>query len=258
MVSMSVPLGFSIFAILLGLILGSFGNVLIYRLPKEKSIGGRSYCPHCKRTLGIIDLIPVVSFVLLRARCRTCRKPISWQYPLVELSSGFLFLYALQADLVAAPSFAVGVLSALLLGLCLWLLLLIALTDAKTALIPDALNIPFLVFSLLHGYINGLDLITPAVIGSGFFAAQWVISRGRWVGTGDIVLAAGIGAFLGSVPLLLLALWIAYVSGAIVAVILLIHKKKTMQSRLAFGPFLVGGACVAFVWGEQIVRLVGL
>ena len=151
-----------------------------------------------------------------------------------------------------------GPLSALLLGLCLWLLLLIALTDAKTALIPDALNIPFLVFSLLHGYINGLDLITPAVIGSGFFAAQWVISRGRWVGTGDIVLAAGIGAFLGSVPLLLLALWIAYVSGAIVAVILLIHKKKTMQSRLAFGPFLVGGACVAFVWGEQIVRLVGL
>lgn len=252
---MSVPLSFSVFAVLLGLILGSFGNVLLYRLPEGKSIGGRSHCPHCKRTLGIIDLIPVVSFVLLRARCRTCKKAISFQYPLIELSSGLLFLYALQVDFAVAPSFALGVLSALLLGFCLWFLLLIAVTDAWTALIPDALNIPLLVLSLLHGYINGLELIAPAVIGAGFFAAQWGISRGRWVGTGDILLAAGIGAFLGDVPLLLVALWIAYVSGAVVAVILLIHKKKTMQSRLAFGPFLVGGAFVALMWGGKILGM---
>ena len=240
------PTPLSLFAFVFGTILGSFGNVLILRLPEANSIGGRSACPRCGRTLRALDLIPLLSFVLLRAKCRTCRERISWQYPLVELVSGFLFLIALRIEFPF-------LLPALLLGILLWLLFLIAITDARTGMIPDALNIPFLLIALLYAHLLGAPALLPAAVGGGFFALQWIASRGAWVGSGDILLAAGIGALLGSVPLLLLAFFFAYVSGAFCAVILLSRGKKKMESRLAFGPFLVGGAFVSFFCGERIL-----
>lgn len=242
-----------VFFFLSGLILGSFGNVLILRLPAGRSIGGRSGCPKCGRTLRIIDLIPVLSFVMLGARCRSCQKKISWQYPLVEIASGCLFVIALYASLQTGTSSLIVV---ILTALCLWLLLLIGVTDARTATIPDALSVPLIILALLRTYLIGGSIIIPAAIGGGFFAVQWIASRGRWVGSGDILLAAGIGAFLGSVPLLLFSLWISYVAGALVAVSLLLGKKKTMNGRLAFGPFLVAGAMVSFVSGDRILGMI--
>ena len=103
------PAPFTVLFFLLGLVLGSFGNVLICRLPEAVGIGGRSACPRCAATIRIRDLLPVVSFFLLRARCRSCGERISWQYPLVEIGSGVLFVYALQRMM---PSFPL----ALLLG----------------------------------------------------------------------------------------------------------------------------------------------
>lgn len=248
--AMDMPLPFVFFVFVVGIVFGSFGNVLICRLPKGKSIGGHSACPRCGAALSIGELIPVISFVVLRARCRSCKRAISWQYPLVEIASGLLFLFAffwMSPDLVRS----------FLLAFCLWLMLLIAVTDAKTATIPDTLNIPFLVLGIAHAYMNDLSFLLPAIIGAGFFAVQWVVSRGRWVGSGDIILAAGLGAFLGSIPLLLLALWFAYMTGAAWAAVLLIRRKKGMESQLAFGPFLILGTVVSLVAGEGVLRWMG-
>lgn len=194
----------------------------------------------------MLDLIPVVSFLFLRARCRMCKNAISWQYPLVELISGMIFLYALHHEF---PSIGLSI----LLGVSFWLLLLIAVTDAKTSMIPDALTIPFILLSVLFSTLKGSPFLLPAIIGGGFFGLQWLLNRGKWVGSGDIILAIGIGAFLGNIPLLLLSLWIAYVLGAFFAVILLLQKQKALTSRLAFGPFLIVGAVVAFGWGQKIL-----
>ncbi len=265
---MSVPLGFSIFAVLLGLVLGSFGNVLIFRLPEGKSIGGRSRCPHCKRTLGIIDLVPVLSFLLLRARCRTCRGAISFQYPLVELASGLLFLYAFQAAFTA-PSPHAFVMAALLV-VSLWLLLLIAVTDARTSLIPDALSVPLVLCAFLRAALFWSPvphdlwpvfpflLLQGAVISAGFFALQWLVSRGRWVGSGDIILAAGIGFLLMDPSLVIVAIGLAYILGAAFACMLLLMGRATRKTQVPFGPFLAAGTFITILFGENILaRLLG-
>ncbi|MSR86743.1 prepilin peptidase [Candidatus Peribacteria bacterium] len=248
---MPIHPAFVVIILAMGISMGSFGNVLLYRLPLGRSIGGRSRCPHCKHVLSPWELVPLMSFMVLGARCRKCRRPISWQYPLVEAAAGAVFLIAFFREFPSIPAVA-------LLGLCLWLLLLIAVVDAKTATIPDAFNIPFLLLAVLRSFVAGEPFLIAMVIGAGFFASQWAFSKGRWVGSGDIILAAGIGALLAEVRLILLALWVAYISGAIVAVFMLSMKKKKMRSRLAFGPFLVAGAMVAFLFGERVLGMVGL
>lgn len=230
-----------------GLTFGSFGNVLVCRLPVRQTLRGRSRCPCCNRSLSPQELIPVVSYVVLRGRCSTCKEPISCQYPLVELASAIVFLYALlHTDF--------QLLHALLLGFALWLLLLIAVVDAKTQSIPDILNITFLIISVAYGAASGhLDAIAP-VIGAGFFAAQWAVSRGRWVGSGDIILAAGIGALLGSWMVTVFALGLAYVLGAIVVSAILIFRRD-MSDHIAFGPFLAAGALIALITGPTVLAV---
>ena len=257
----------NIFSFVLGAVFGSFGNVLIYRLPEGKSIGGRSRCPHCKRALGIIDLVPVLSFVVLGARCRTCRKNISWQYPLVEFVSGLLFLWTLHREFTSMEAFSgYWFLQAALLALCLWLLLLIAIVDCRTGMIPDALNIPFVLLAFLYSVLwwhVGIWffpvfvtlVFQGALIGGGFFAVQWLVSRGRWVGSGDVILGTGIGFLLTDPLLVILALGVSYILGAVVASVLLLMGKVTRKSHLPFGPYLVAGTFVTLFWGEQILEL---
>src|SRR5687767_9492932 len=103
-VSVNVPLSFEVFAILFGLAFGSFGNVLVYRLPLGKSLWGRSKCPSCRRKLTAMELIPVLSFLFLKGKCRSCKKRLSWQYPLVELASAGVFLFALEYQFPSIPS----------------------------------------------------------------------------------------------------------------------------------------------------------
>jgi leader peptidase (prepilin peptidase)/N-methyltransferase len=232
----------------LGLVLGSFGNVLVFRVPEAESIGGRSHCPGCGYQLAIHDLVPVLSFLWLRGRCRKCRKPISVQYPLVELCSGLLFLGALAHE-------GFDPLRGFLLGTSLWLLLLIAVIDARKGLIPDALSFPFIAAGVLHGFLLPHFPLLPLLMGGGFFAAQWLVSRGRWVGSGDILLGIGIGAATGAWPLLLVALFASYILGSVVAGYLLLRKRKTMEGTLAFGPFLCVGTFVSVFWGPAILRV---
>ncbi len=234
-----------VFAVL-GSVFGSFGNVLIFRLPAQQSIGGRSHCPHCGRSLRVRELIPVLSYIALRARCAGCRKPIHWQYPLVEAVSAGLFVFSLINTQYA-------LLPGMLLAFALWLLLLMAVIDARTSLIPDALSFPFLFIALVFQLAarNSIDL-TGLIVCGGFFAAQWLVSRGRWVGSGDILLGGGIGLLVGSWRDALIVLFFAYVIGAAVASILLISGRKTIDQALPFGPFLVVGGFIAVVFGDVI------
>jgi prepilin signal peptidase PulO-like enzyme (type II secretory pathway) len=230
-----------LFVFVLGAVLGSFGNVVVLRGERNESLGGRSYCPACKRQLSWIDLVPVASYVWLRGKCRTCKAPISVQYPLVELLSGVLFVAAFtHQDFDGTSSVA--------LAIALWLLLLIAVQDLRTGLISDALNIPFVIASLTYAL---LTLVVPweaVLICGGFLGIQWLVSRGTWVGSGDVILACGIGALARTLPGAATALFAAYILGAVIAAALLLTRKKTLAGSVPFGPFLALGGCIAVFW----------
>jgi len=233
----------------LGLVAGSFGNVLIARLPKGGSILGRSKCPKCNRTLKVQELIPVLSFVFQQGKCSGCNKSISWVYPFVEITSGLLFL----ASYILVIPDSVG---ALLLALTLWLLLLISVIDAQTKTIPDALSIALIVVAVLSSHTGGLLSWTGPALGAGFFAAQWLISRGKWLGSGDILLGAGIGALLGNWWFMTVCLFWAYVTGALWAIALLIFKRAGRGTQIPFGPFLALGALITVFYGNYIIDFI--
>lgn len=242
--------GSALFFLVLGLVLGSFGNVLIVRLPKGESIMGRSHCPRCRKTLGFTELIPILSYILQSGRCRGCEKSISIRYPLVELGSGALFVLA-SVRHAFFPH-------ALLLALALWLLLLIALIDAETQTISDLLSVPLVITGFIYGTATGFFPIFGPAIAAGVFGLQWILSRGRWVGSGDIILGVGIGALMGTAPMTLLWLWISYVGGAIVALILLVLRRAHLSSKLPFAPFLAGGAAVTVFFGGWMLEAWGI
>ncbi|MBI1971500.1 MAG: prepilin peptidase [Candidatus Wildermuthbacteria bacterium] len=237
-----------------GLAVGSFLNSVIWRLEKGESFFyGRSYCPHCRHTLSWRDLIPVLSFVLLRGRCRYCSKPISLQYPLVELATGILFVLVfryLNFD-IANVIYLLTIVS---------ILITIFVYDLKHFIIPDQLVYPaiavsgiwYLVSSIQDTRYEILDTAYSA-LGAVFFLAVYLVSRGRWLGFGDVKLALLMGLFLGW-PNVLVALFAAVVLGAVAGLALIALKEKTMKSEIPFGPFLVAGTFVALFFGKALVN----
>ena len=239
---------------LIGLTLGSFGNVLVYRIAAGQSIGGRSRCPSCRRTLRAIDLVPIVSYVLLGGRCRRCHARISLRYPLVEAGSMLLFL------LVAwwwpdAPLFAY------LSGVCLYFLFLIALEDAESQEISDALTLLLgcaviaLVFakSATQGDLAAafIDALTGAAIALVWFGGQWLVSRGRMMGAGDIFLGIVIGFWLGWFDTIVM-LALSYIVGACVILVMLgVGVRSFDERRIAFAPFLAIGTLLAILGAGQ-------
>lgn len=232
---------------LLGLVFGSFGMVVIARIPEGKHVGGRSHCPRCKHVLGAAELIPLFSFLLLQGHCRHCHRSISIAYPLTELLSAFLFVLAVIIG--SSP------LSSLLLAFSLWLLMLIAIIDARTQTIHDALNLSFIAVSIAYMVAIGRVQIVGALFLTLFFGAQWIVSRGRWVGSGDILLGAGIGFLLGGFAPSLLCLGLAYVIGALVATFLLLTKRATRRSHIPFGPFLAVSALIVLLAGDRLLSV---
>lgn len=233
---------------LFGLALGSFGNVLVFRLPHGHSVSGRSHCPHCNKVLVPLELIPVVSFLLQGGKCRGCGQRISLQYPLIELFSAALFVFALSfAGYLWIP--------ALCLGMALWALLLIAATDIRTQLIPDLLTGIAALFGLLFQLTHGQFPIFAPLLGLAFFGLQWVISRGRWVGSGDVFLGAAIGFVLGYLSETIWCLLFAYILGALWSIVLLARKKGAMDERIAFGPFLIAAAFIVLLLSPDLPLL---
>lgn len=242
-----------IILIIAGLIAGSFINALTFRFEDPKKMLGRSQCVKCKHTLGFWDLIPVFSFLFLKGKCRYCKKPISIQYPIVELVTAILFVALYLYVFTNWYSF-------ILLILISVILISIFIIDLKTLYIPDYLVysgiVLALVLVLLQYILEGQNLIPPligAVVGGGFFLLVVAISKGKWMGTGDIKLGALLGIILGY-PLILVGLFSAFAIGGVVGLFLLLRKIKSRKDEIPLGPFLIIGFYIALFFGQTIIN----
>lgn len=249
-----------------GLTVGSFLNCVIYRLEQKQSfLKGRSYCPYCKHTLFWQDLIPVFSFLILRGKCRYCKKPISLQYPLVEIATAVLFVLIFWIrNKISFSSVNFG----FDLTFGFWILIssfliIIFVYDLKHFIIPDKIIYPAIAIALIYNFYQLLTThyLLPTVLNNlyaalgaaGFFLFIVLVSRGKWMGVGDIKLAFLMGLLLGF-PYILVALFFSFLIGAIIGIGLILAKRKTMKSEVPFGPFLVTGTFTALFLGEAIIN----
>jgi leader peptidase (prepilin peptidase)/N-methyltransferase len=234
------------FLFILGLAVGSFANVLIDRLPKGESIlWGRSHCDYCKRTLRWYELIPVLSYIIQVGRCRRCGKPLSIQYPVVELTTGIGFVLLFPRPVSFYILFVA--------------LLVIFVADLKYQIIPDSMIVLGFAATLVHwiGTMPVGGTLQYIVAGFACFVAfylLWLVTRGKGLGFGDVKFAPLMGVLLGF-PGTVIALYIAFLTGALAGVILIVGSKKTWKSKIAFGPFLVLGTVVAWIWQSQLTAL---
>ena len=236
---------------LLGLICGSFINSLIYRLFYNISLWKRSICPICKVKLKAKDLIPLLSYLILQAKCRYCQKKISIYYFLVELTTGTLFVLA-YLHYQAITLFLVRDLFFILV------LIFIMFFDLKYYLVLDKIIWGSLAIAFVVNILLGVvwwNLLIGLLIGGMFFLLQYLLTNGKAVGFGDVNLGMLIGVMLGW-QLTILTLFIAYIIGGIIAIIFVLSKKKKMKDILPMGTFLAIGAIIALLIGENILRLI--
>jgi len=249
----------------LGLIMGSFVNALVYRLHKKMPVmWDRSICTICGKQLKWWHNIPLISFIFLCGKCWFCKSKISWQYPLVELATGILFISAMK---LAADRFDFGT-NEFAVIVSYWLLVIIFLViiflyDLKHYLILDKVSVPaiiiFIVLDIVMFLFFGFSeymlskVVISVIIGGGWFLIQFVFSKGKWVGGGDIRLGILMGLIL-SWPNILTALFIAYVGGSLISLPLILLKKKGMKSQIPFGIFLVPATMIAMWWGNDLIN----
>ena len=247
------PIGlFAFYALLVGLVVGSYLNVVIHRLPRGMStVRPRSRCPRCDRQVRARDNIPVLSYLLLRGRCRDCKAPIHWRYPLVEAATAALFVASVLRFGVSVDALAAAIFCALMLSL--------AMIDAEHYILPDRLTLPGVVVGLaLSPWVSWLGLGTAflgAALGAGILGALWggwYLLRGEeGMGLGDIKMLALVGAFLGWRGVLV-TLFFGALSGAVVGVALISRGDGSMKTKLPFGTFLAAAALLALFAGQEI------
>ncbi len=277
------------FVFVFGTIVGSFLNVVILRYNTGMKFFGkiigpkeRSMCFSCGKKLSWYELLPVLSFCFLRGKCAGCKSKISWQYPLVEIATGLLFvgIVYLNFSIVLSVLYAV-----------IWsLLIVITVYDMRHKIIPDGLAYAFAAFAFLATLCVGffqptagkataeigsllLDHGLAALLFFSFFGGLWWVSGGRWLGFGDAKLAIGVGLLLGlarGLTALTLAFWI----GAAVSIVLLVFQAVyqkvvqvgslrrlpmalTMKSEIPFAPFIILGTLIAFFWNADVFTIVG-
>ena len=261
--------------ILLGLCFGSFINALVYRLRMQEKrtkkarkgnenysiLNGRSMCPHCKHELAPKDLVPLLSWLYLRGKCRYCGKPISGQYPLVESATAILFVFSYlywPYELVSAEN---------LFAFIIWLIFLIGfisltIYDLKYLILPNKIIFPMAIIAII-GIVAETILLgntTPLktafwgfVVGGGIFYVLFQISRGKWIGGGDVKLGFLLGAVVGGPWLAFLMLFLASLLGTVYALPLMLTGKLKAKSRIPFGPFLIAAAIIVQLFGAGII-----
>lgn len=230
------------FIFILGLAVGSFLNVVIDRLPNNKSILGRSHCDYCKKTLKPSNLIPVVSYLIQGGRCQNCRKKLSIQYPVVEIATGLLFVFTWMQFV------NLGLETTILYLIVVSIFIAMFVTDLKYQIIPDELQVLlFLVsFRLLH-LLNNLNLIgylerlTFAFVVMIPLLLLFLVTKGRGLGFADVKLAFLLG-FLFGFKLGFLVIYLAFITGGVIGFYLLLTGKKGRKSKIAFGPFIIVSA----------------
>jgi len=246
-----------VFLAIFGLIIGSFLNAVIYRMYSGDSIvKDRSKCVHCQHQLGAIDLVPFLSWVFLKAKCRYCQKKISWQYPAVELVTAILFILGYLVLVPVSGGFSFIILAPYILYLIATsFLIVIFVFDHLHQLILDKVTVPLMIIAIIFIFVlklNWSEHLLAGVAGAAWFGWQYAISKGKWIGGGDIRLGAVMGLLLGW-PGLLVALFLAYILGAIVSIYLLISKKSERGSQIAFGTFLSFATVVTWLYGDQLL-----
>lgn len=247
-------------AAVLGLIVGSFVNAFVLRTKNGLRLMSSNKCIRCVEPIAWYDAIPVLSYFALRGRCRRCTAAIEWQYPAVEAAMAILFaVFAARVVFgIAIPSF-IDVHETWLLfardAAMSAFLVIIFLYDFRFSVIPDRFSIPAIVVAILMNIALGANpwamLLGGLVLGT-FFSVQFLVSGGKWIGGGDIRMGLMMGFLLG-LPLGMVALFVAYIGGAIAGVILLAGKHRTLSSHVPFGTFLAGGTIVALLFGESIL-----
>lgn len=275
--------------VVLGLILGSFVNALVWRLHeqaelreqaekvatakkvkvtkeqhayrKDLSISrGRSMCPHCKHTLSAADLVPVASWVWLRGRCRYCHQPIARQYPLVELLTAALFV----ASCVWWPEPLSG---QGLFDFVVWLVALVgfmalSVYDVRWFELPDRVVLPMTILvaiqSIVDIFIYGgaaqlLSRLGSVVIIGGLFMGLYMLSKGAWIGYGDVKIAVMLGLLAGSPLKILLVIFLASLLGSLAAIPLMVRGKASRSTHIPFGPFLLAATIIVVLFGDNII-----
>lgn len=270
------PIAFAVTCTLVGLMVGSFLNVVIHRLPKMLEQGWqrqcaelsgkplpaaqtynllvpRSNCPHCGHSIGALENIPVVSYLLLRGRCKSCHAPISLRYPAVEVLCGLATGYVAWHFGFGLPAIA---------GIAfVWALIALTFIDVDTQLLPDNITLPLLWLGLLLNLNHAFVALPDAVIGAlaGYltlWSVYWLfklLTGKEGMGYGDFKLLAAIGAWLGwqMLPLVIL---LSSVVGAVVGIVMMIAAKRGRDIPIPFGPYLAGGGLIAMLWGSTLTH----
>ena len=238
---------------LLGLIVGSFSNVCIYRIPRNESIVyPASHCPKCRTTIRPFDNIPLLSYILLKGRCRNCKSKISIQYPVVEFLSGFIYLIVYLIYGLSIQTLIYIILSSALI--------IIAFIDLNEQIIPDVISLPGIVIGFILSffvpYISFLNSALGVVVGGGIILIIGLggsaIYKKEAMGGGDVKLAAMIGAFLGW-RYIIISLFLGFFLGALIGIILIMTKIKKREDVIPFGPFIILGSFITLLCGEKII-----
>jgi len=238
---------------ILGLIVGSFSNVCIYRIPRNESIiYPASHCPKCRSKIKPVDNIPLLSYILLKGRCRNCKSKISIQYPIVELLTGLTYLIIYLIYGLSIQSLIYIILSSALI--------IIAFIDLNEQIVPDVISLPGIVIGFIISffvpYISFINSALGVVVGGGIILiiglGGSVIFKKEAMGGGDIKLAAMIGAFLGW-RYIIISLFLGFFLGALAGIFLILSKIKSREDVVPFGPFIVLGSMITLLWGEKII-----
>ncbi len=255
-----------------GAIIGSFLNVVIFRMGTGRTVGGRSMCMHCGKQLHWHELIPLASFLHLRGKCSECKAKISWQYPAVEAITGILFVcVAFHFSYLLPFNFVLFIYHFIFSAFFWSLALVIAVYDLRHTIIPEpavwyllALAlVSVVVFNVSNDAVvlrlpNLLELSSGIILALPFFLL-WYFSGGRLMGLGDAKLTLGLGTFLGlwqGAASLMISFWM----GAIVSLLLLGIKRTQyhLKSEIPFGPFLILGAFIVYLSGVDMSQLIGM
>ena len=251
----------TILIFLLGASIGSFLSVVIYRIRTNKKgiIFGQSQCQSCKKKLTSLDLIPIVSYIVLRGKCRKCSKKISPQYIFLEIITGLV----LVAIYTKFPFFLTGTISLstllpfILFSIYSIFFIAIFFFDLRTSKIPDAFLFPLIGITIIGSLILGtpgiISMILAALIALIFFGGQILLSKGKWLGEGDLIFSFSLAIIFGW-QLFLVSIISGYFVGAMVSIPLLISKKAKLKATIPFGPFLVIGAFITIFFGLDILE----
>lgn len=231
-----------------GLMIGSFANVCIHRIPARQSVvSPRSHCPSCNKPLRIWDNVPVLSYVLLGGKCHFCKLSIPIRYPVIEL---------VTAVLLTTVFLKFGFTwECLIYSIVVPALVIISAIDLEHQIIPDLITLPGIVFGFAAGtYLNGIvNSVLGFSLGGGLFYLLAVVSRGG-MGGGDIKYIAGVGALLGWQNVLLI-IFLGALVGSCVGVLMMLFKNKNRKSLIPFGPFLALATLISIFFGDDIIQL---